>query len=404
MKMKHVWIVFKKEVKDIIRDKKTVITSIFIPMILIPVLFTIMGGGVESMQKGINENVTIALSESSDTPDTAKLLEERIIKSNPNIKLVKVNNPVEAVKKEEVRAVLDFEKDYAAKLKAGKPFEIKIYYDKTKTKSDGAYGIISEAIRNFNSGIVEERLAALGIGKEMLEPSKIIGENVADEKKSGNMMLLMVLPLMISILVAVGGIPAATDLVAGEKERNTFEPLLTTKPDRASLLLGKYLTVTLFSLVSVAAIVMGMVFGYIINPNSLTMGAGEQISGFSVDPLAALLSIGITFALGMTFSGIQIAISTYAKSFKEAQTYLSFLIFAAMIPGYATMFMQPNDIQTYMFFLPVMNTIAAFKMLLGGVINYYNLIIALISSVFYVAVALWFSTMLFKKEKFLFRS
>jgi ABC-type Na+ efflux pump, permease component len=212
------------------------------------------------------------------------------------------------------------------------------------------------------------------------------------------------LPLMVSLLVAIGGIPAATDLVAGEKERNTFEPLLTTKPDRASLLFGKYLTVTLFSLVSVAAIVIGMGLGYAINPNSLSMGTGEQIGGFSVDPLAAFLSIIITIALGFTFSGIQIAISTYAKSFREAQTYLSFLIFAAMIPGYATMFMQPNDLQTIMFVLPVMNTIAAFKMLLGGLINYMNLVLALVTSVFYVGATLWLSTRLFKKEKFLFRS
>lgn len=404
MKLKYVWIVFKKEVKDIIRDKKTVITSIVVPMLLIPLLNIIMGGGAESLQKGINENVTIALSENSNTPETVKLVEERIIKTNPNIKLVKADNPVEAVKKEEVRVVLDFEKGYAAKLEAGKPFEIKIIYDKSKTKSDGAFGIVSDAVRSFNASVVEERITALGLSKDILEPAKIVGDNVADEKQSSNMMLLMILPLMVSILVAVGGIPAATDLVAGEKERNTFEPLLTTRPDRASLLMGKYLTVTLFSIVSVIAIVAGMTIGYAVRPNSLTMGTGEQIGGFNVDPLAAILAIIITIALGMTFSGIQIAISTYAKSFREAQTYMSFLIFAAMIPGYATMFMQPTDLQTVMFILPVMNTIAAFKMLLGGVISYMNLVLALVSSVIYVGLTLWLSTKLFNKEKFLFRS
>jgi len=404
VKMRHVWIVFKKEVRDIIRDKKTVITSILVPMILIPSMNILMGGGVANMQKGINENVTIALAESSDTPEIAKLVEEKIIFNNPNLKLVKTENPVDAVKKEEVRIVLEFEKDYSAKLDEGKPFEINLIYDKSKTKSEGALGIVSEAIRNFNYNVVQERISALGLDTDILEPTKIVEKNVADPKQGGNMIIMMTLPLMIGLLVALGGIPAATDLVAGEKERNTFEPLLTTKPDRASLLMGKYLTVTLFSMVSVAAIVAGMVIGYAVNPNSLTMGSGEQVGGFYIPPLAGLLSIVITIALGMTFTGIQIALSTYAKSFKEAQTYMSFLIFAAMIPGYATMFMQPNDIQTFMYLLPVLNTIAAFKMILGGLINYVNLLLALGSSILYVAGTLWLAARLFNKEKMLFRS
>ncbi len=404
MKIRHVWIVFKKEVRDIIRDKKTVITSILVPMVLMPVFNILVGGGVENLQRGITENVTIALAESSNTPDIRTLVEERIIRSNPNIRLVDTDNPVEAVKKEEVRAVLEFEKDYAAKLAEGKTFEIRILYDQSKTKSEGAFSIVSEAIESLNRSIVEERLTALGMSAELLEPAKIVGSNVAEGGNStGNMMILMVLPLMISLLISLGGIPAATDLVAGEKERNTFEPLLTTKPGRSSLLMGKYLTVAMFSIVSVAAIAAGMGIGYILNPNTLTMGTGE-LGGFTMDPLAGILLFIITIALGMTFTGLQIAISTYARSFKEAQTYMSFLTFAAMIPGYATMFMQPNDIQTFMFALPVLNTIAAFKMILGGLMNYVNLLLALGTSVLYVAGTLWLAARLFNKEKVLFRS
>lgn len=404
MKIRHVWIVFKKEVRDIIRDKKTVITSILVPMVLMPVFNILVGGGVENLQRGITENVTIALAESSNTPDIRTLVEERIIRSNPNIRLVDTDNPVEAVKKEEVRAVLDFEKDYAAKLAEGKTFEIRILYDQSKTKSEGAFSIVSEAIESLNRSIVEERLTALGLSAELLQPAEIVGSNVAEGGSStGNMMILMILPLMISLLVSIGGIPAATDLVAGEKERNTFEPLLTTKPGRSSLLMGKYLTVAMFSLVSVIAISAGMAIGYILNPNMLTMGTGE-LGGFTMDPLAGILLFIITIALGMTFTGLQIAISTYARSFKEAQTYMSFLIFAAMIPGYATMFMQPNDIQTFMFVLPVLNTIAAFKMILGGLMNYVNLLLALGTSVLYVAGTLWLAARLFNKEKVLFRS
>lgn len=404
MKLKHVMIVFKKEVKDLIRDRRTIMSSILLPMVLIPLLNIVMGGGVQKFEKDMNENVSIALSEASDTPEINELVRERLIGKNSNIILVDTEDPLKALEKDEVRCVLDFESDYISKLAEGKPVTVTLQYDESKTKSRAAADIVSEAIDEFESEIVNERLAAKGIDLDILNPFEIQRQNMAPNQKGNNMMLEMMLPLMISMLVAVGGIPAATDLVAGEKEHNTFEPLLTTMPDRGSLLLGKYFAVTLFSFVSVIAILAGLCFGYLLNPNSLTIGVDSQIYGFEIDPLAAVLAIVITIALGMTFSGIQIVLSTIAKSYKEAQTYLSFLMLGSMVPAYATMFMQAADMSPVMFVLPVLNTIAAFKMILGGNIIYGNLIIALAASVIFVALTLWFASSVFKKEKVLFRS
>jgi len=404
MKFKHIWIVFKKEAKDLTRDKRTIATSILLPMLLVPLISIIMGGSAEKFTRDINENVTVALSSNSNTPEINRLVKEWLFVSNSNLKLVEVENPLEALKNEKVRCIIDFENGFEEKLEQGKAFKITLQYDDSKTKSQASIDIVTEAINIFKDEIVRKRITEMGLSEDILNPIKVEKYNVSDNKQGSNMMLLMLLPMMIGMLVSVGGIPAATDLVAGEKERNTFEPLLTTRPDRGSLLIGKYLTVTLFSFVSVLAIVAGMVIGYLINPYSLTMGMDSQISGFSVQPLAVILAIVITIALGMTFSGIQIALSSFARSYKEAQTYLSFLMIAAMVPGYATMFLQAGDLQTYMFALPVLNTIAAFKMVLGGVVNYGNLLLALITSMCFVAITLWLAASLFKKEKILFRS
>lgn len=315
-----------------------------------------------------------------------------------------VDNPSEALKNEQIRCILDFEKGFKEKLEQGQSFKITLLYDESKTKSQASVDIVASAIEQYKEGVVSERITALGLNKELLQPVVVERNNVAENKQGSNMMLLMMLPMMVGLLVSIGGIPAATDLVAGEKERKTFEPLLTTMPNRGSLLAGKYLAVTLFSFVSVIAIVAGMVIGYMINRNTLTMGIGSQIAGFELQPMAALLTVVITIALGMTFSGIQIALSAFARSYKEAQTYLSFLMILAMVPGYMTMFLQPGDLKTYMFAVPVLNTIAAFKMILGGVVNYPNLILALATSVIFVAATLWLAASLFKKEKVLFRN
>lgn len=404
MKLKHIFIVFKKEVKDLTRDKRTLLTSILLPMLLIPLLNIVMGGGMQKFEKDINENVSIALSQASDTAEIRKLVQDRILSSNPNMMLVDVDDPIEAIRNEQVRCIIDFEAGYEAKMKEGVPFKITLQYDESKTKSQTSVDIVSDAIGEFEEALVKERLVSLGLDEELLHPFEIERNNVSANQQGNNMMLQMLLPLMIGMLVSIGGIPAATDLVAGEKERNTFEPLLTTMPDRGSLLVGKYLAVIMFSFVSVIAILAGLFFGYLANPNSLTMGMDTQIYGFEIQPLALGLAVVITIALGMTFSGIQIAISTFAKSYKEAQTYLSFLMLVAMVPGYATMFLQAGDLSPIMFALPVLNTIAAFKMILGGVINYSNLLIALITSFIFVVLTLGLAASLFKKEKILFRS
>lgn len=404
MKLKHVMIVLRKEVKDLLRDRRTIISSILLPMILIPVINIVMGGGIQKFEKDMNENVMVALSRSSNSPEVRELVQEMILSKNPNIVLVDAEDPVKALENNEIRCIIEIENSYAEKLEDGQPIQITLQYDESKTKSQAAADIVSRAIDKFSEEVVEERIAALGLDPDFLQPVQVERKNLAPNDMGNNMMLQMMLPFMISILVAVGGIPAATDLVAGEKERNTFEPLLTTMPDRGSLLLGKYLAVTLFSMVSLVAILVGLSIGYIINPNSLTIGIDTQLQGISLDPLAVVLALLITVALGMTFSGIQIALSTIAKSYKEAQTYLSFLMLAAMVPGYATMFMQASDLSPVMFVMPVMNTVAAFKMILGGSINYFNLVLALVTSIIFVILTLMFAASLFKKEKVMFRN
>jgi len=404
MRFKHVWTVFKKEVKDLCRDKRTLLVSIVVPMVIIPLMYVFLGGGIEKLQKDINENVTVALSQECKTPEIEALVRNEIIGDNPSIKLIDVDDPDYALKHDEVRLVLDIDREFDKKLSEGKPFQINILYDKSKTKSEGSIWVLNSAIEEYSRKVLAKRITALGASEDIIEPVKVEETNVSDDIRTSTSLLSTFLPFLIVILLTVGGVPPATDLVAGEKERNTFEPLLTTKPGRASILTGKYLTVTLFSFVTVIATILGIFIGYLINPNSLSMGTGQQVTGFYVPPVALLLTLLIAITMGMTFSGIQIALSTYARSFKEAQVYLSFLMIAAMVPAYSNMFTQPDDIATYSFLLPVLNTISAIKTVLGGSINYFHLLLAFASSVFYVIISLAIAVFMFNREKVLFRS
>jgi len=148
---------------------------------------------------------------------------------------------VAAIRQDEVRFVLEVEDNYAALLEQGTPYKITVHYDQSDTKSVSSFGILNQAIQEYSEKKVEQRLTAMNIDLQILQPVEIVPVNAADENASGNFMIMMMLPMLAAVLIAVGGIPAATDLVAGEKERGTFEPLLTTQAGRMSILLGKYL-------------------------------------------------------------------------------------------------------------------------------------------------------------------
>lgn len=107
-------------------------------------------------------------------------------------------------------------------------------------------------------------------------------------------------------------------------------------------------------------------------------------------PVGAMILILLSaITLAITFAGIQMAISTASKTVKEAQTYLSYMTFPAMILGFATMFMGAGDISTFMAYIPIFNTIASMKMVLSGVINYPFLLIGVaVNLVFVIAISI----------------
>ena len=156
----YLLIVLLKEVIYLLRDRRTIISSILLPMILIPVINIVMSGGIQKFEKDMNENVMVALSRSSNSPEVRELVQERILSKNPNIVLVDAEDPVKALENNEIRCILEIENSYAEKLEDGQPIQITHQYDESKTKSQAAADIVSRAIDRFSEELVEERIAA----------------------------------------------------------------------------------------------------------------------------------------------------------------------------------------------------------------------------------------------------
>jgi sodium transport system permease protein len=211
------------------------------------------------------------------------------------------------------------------------------------------------------------------------------------------MLLTFLLPFLLMLYPAVGGMPAAIDLGAGEKERMSLEPLLSTGAGRMSILLGKYFTILIASIIGVITSLSGLLLASRFNTVLLP-------AEISISPASMLILIGISLMMALMLSGIMLSISIFAKSSKEAGTYLSPITLLLMIPTYLTMFMDIRTIPNALFFVPLLNTVLLMKEVLVDIINPTHIAITFTFSFLLVILSLMLARFMFNRESAIFRS
>lgn len=393
MKLKHILTVLKKEVKDIFRDRKTWIFTLLLPAFFIPVMMYFVAGGVSNITADKPKDIKISIIDKGDNKQFVNFLK------STGITVVNPENPKTALEKGDIMAIINIPANFETDLNAGRNSNITIQNDESSPKSSTAKGMLQGIIKEYANSIVIERLIAKGINPSILEPIAIKFENIASENKMAGAFLSFIVPMLLTLWTATGGMGAAIDLAAGEKERGTLEPLLTTSPSRLSIMTGKYLAVTMMAILSAGASLIGLYIAFAMNPKAFGISGG-----FKMTPDIIGIMIVASVLTAAIFSAVELALSTYARSFKEGQTYLTPVTFVALIPAYIVMYKMPNDIPQYYFSIPVFSTISIFKELLYGIVNIYHLGMFIITSVIYIVIAVLLAAAMFKKEWALFRT
>ena len=391
------WIVFKKEMIDLFRDRKAFLSAVLLPIFLLPIMMFVLGGSAASNVNTVKQGFKIAIvGEKNST------LEE-VLKQDTNIQIVNVDNPKEALKDEEIYLYLDIPKNFDKNIetKDGSS-NVSIYYDNTSQKSQIALAEIESVISDYNQGVVSGRLKNLGVSDSLLTPVNInsVGVGVENESEAHALQLVaMLLPMFVLVYAAQGGSAAATDLAAGEKERGSLEPLLSTRASRASILVGKLMAITVMGILSTLSGFIGLIVSMII-PNSLLRTEG----GVVLQPEAIIIIVILAILITLSFSALQLAISVYAKSFKEAQTYLGFLTFAPMVISYGTMYLDANGLGVLLYNIPILNAVLVMKEAIFGIYDTTHLVLTFIWSVVYIILAVLLARYMFNREEALFRS
>lgn len=407
MNFKHVMIVFQKEMKDSFRDKKSVLTNIFLPLILIPLMYFFMNMAMQGASKDVEENMKITVI--SEEVEKAEEFTKQNIIGEEHIEIIRQdsNTAQEELMKGNINCILIYQDGFFTKLEQGEVSGIELKYNSLKNASALGMQKLQTKILGLNQMLASQKLIEMNVSPEVLNLVSTEIKDASLEENNGkqaNEFLMMIIPMYLVIIIVTAGIPLAVDVIAGERERNTFEALLSTKANRLSILVGKYLSILVFSMIAIIMSFIGLILGILLNPDMFTQGDEVMnittlLETMNMPVGAMLLTLLSAITLAIVFAGIQMAISTVAKSVKEAQTYLSYMTFPAMILGFATMFMGAGDMQNYMALIPIFNTIASLKMVLGGIIDYGFLSIGVVVNVVFVIIVTIFIAKLFQNEK-----
>lgn len=390
-----VLVVLKKELIDMFRDRKSLIVGILIPLLLMPILSFFMGNMIKDSTKSVEENCKIAIIDNNNSSLT------KFISSDKSIQIENSSDAEQAVKDGKVYLVIKIPDEFDNSLISDKNISVSIEYDNTSQKSSIAFSKLRALIDAFSKQVVAQRLTARNIDVSILTPVNIVEQGFEKENKAESMLLLnMLVPMFILLYSAQGAIAAATDLGAGEKERGTLEPLLTTKAGRKYILSGKLLAITLMGFIVSLSSMAGMIIAMVM-PNGMFSNGNASVS---LSYLAIILMGIISLLNTMFFGAAELAISIYARSFKEAQTYLIPFSIIPIFVAYGSMTIEAKNASIMYFNIPLVNVAVSVKELISGIYNYTHLGLTIGWSIIYAVLALTLARYMFNKEEVIFRS
>ncbi|MBX3095613.1 MAG: ABC transporter permease [Fimbriimonadaceae bacterium] len=392
--MKQAIIVFRKEFSEIIRDKRVRSNAIIVPMFLVFGLLALMG-----MLSGIGEkkNQKVHVVAASNP-----LVDDLKSEGFQVIEIASLDEGKKLIESGKARLVLEFPPETATALANGNPIQVQAYIDPQETAGEIALRMTQGTLMKRNAAVMAKVLVDNGITSDQIAPIQVVENKVIVGKEDTSEFLLSMLPYFIVIWAFYGGLGPAGDLVAGEKEKMTLETLLITPVDRGQIAIGKFLAVGAVCLMSSLSALMGFVIAGLsgipqfkgVFPNGLEIGATEFV--------LILLALLPTVAF---FASLLLAVSTYAKNAREAQSYLALISFVVIMPAIFGQFIGFTDIGSNLFvrFVPVLNTSMAVREALQGKPNMLGLGITVAVGVVLASIGIYAALRMFRREQVLTR-
>ena len=386
----------KKEIIEFVRDWRTLIALIVIPLLIFPALFIALPLLLESeaaeldeleldviWQGDINDDLEMAFNESG-----LNLTFEEIPSGLNN--LSDTGDEDERLRTAGVDAIFRLAQN-------GTEWRFSILYLSTSEASSEARNRILLDISAWESDVVNGTLMDAGLDPETtLDPvtwdGDIASADAATKGEQAGLVLSMFIPMVIAIWTASSAIQPSIDMTAGERERGTLEALLCLPCSRMQLLAGKWLAVATITSAGVAMQIGGLLFAISFLASSSIIG----MPTISLTSILLLLSAVVIFAIMVV--AFELALAMKAHSVKEAGSLLGPAILFIIFPALFTQVINLDGIESWWFAIPLVNILLALRELLLDRIIVEHIVVWLLSSIFYAGLAAWFAARQFKRE------
>jgi len=402
MNLRNIGVVYRKELREALRDRRTLVSSLLVPLILFPLLTAGLGAAVSALIGKAKEEVpAIMLLGREDSPE---ILSE--LRNSPKLKIVpaKPDWKNEIINKD-VRAAVEIPPGLQDDISHQKTATVLIHNYSGDLKSELATSNVQEILQKYRDRIVHENLVAQHLPDAALKPFDIKSNNVAPAEKVGGAAFGGLIGYMVILLCMTGSMYPAMDLTAGEKERGTMETILSSPISRVDLVFGKFFLVLTAALVTAALSVtsMGVSFAVLEHAHAFDQaGPDAQQMQLQIHFTTVLSIFIMVLPVAVLFAAGLMTVALFAKSYKEAQSYISPLMFVVIIPAVAAML--PIDLTAKLALVPILNASLLCKELVTGTYHWNFIAIIFFSTCVYAAVALFLAVKMFQREDVLFRS
>lgn len=394
------WSVFKKEMIDTLRDRRTLIAMIVVPLLLFPVLMVGMARFTQSKAaEAESKLLRVALVDPLNNSGVGERLRaERGL----DIELTKDVSQLPAkIRDEQIDGAVVVSPTFRDDLAKNRPGSVTVMF-----KSSSDFNVekkrIEAGLRAYEQQILADRFASLSLDPSVVRGIDLQEHDVASTRERFGKLVGGLLPYMFIIFCFTGAMYPAIDLAAGEKERGTLETLLTAPVGRGALVLGKFAVVTLAGITSALIAMVGL---YVSVSQGIQGIPPEVLRAVTqiFDPATIATVLALLVPLSMFFAGMLLMLSVYARSYKEAMSVISPLMIVVVVP--AALALAPGTrLTTVTALIPILNVSLASRELLSGTAAPGNIALVFASLSVLAGASLYACTRWFAREDIVFRS
>jgi len=385
--------VFRKELKEMLRDRRSLMVMIGLPLVLYPLLAI----GIATLQTGKKRELTervgkVVLNDPAAAPHLRDMLAAKVSglelsppRSDPDVK--------QALSDGSIDAAIEVTPNFEQEAREGKRVEVTVRLDRSRTTADFVERKVRKIVDNYQRWLTEQRLAERKIPLSVLAPVEMTTEDVADPSQRFGHLLAQALPVLLLMTGMLGALFPALNATTTERELGTMESLLLTPARRFELLAAKGLLVLLCALLTAGLNMLSMSLTLL---RALTLVSDHPLN-LSISPSMLLLSYIAAMPALIFFSALVLIVGLVARNFREANSFAT-PVMLIPLSAFAVALTEPRATAALLI-TPVASTTIVIREVLTGRATTGQFLLAFSSSCLYAGIILSFAGRLFSSEQ-----